>query len=169
MDMYKSLGSPINQYVAPGIGHPVLQTLVTLFVIGYAAALAPQLPSQVLGLVNNVWVRIAALSVIVFYGTQNPVVSVLVAVAFIGTLNALRGKSMFEGMIGPKTAILPGCLNYTVADLLESFDGDQEALLSAMVQARVPLSVRLTDEYAGLIATYLLSYGIKLKDGPCQL
>ncbi|KAJ3371274.1 hypothetical protein GGF31_003453 [Allomyces arbusculus] len=161
--------SSVNSAVTPVMSSHVMQALLSMLIVGYGAVIAPQIPQNILQYANNKYVRLVALALIVFAGTHNPIVSVVTAIVLFASLNALRGKSLFEGFIGPNTAVLPGCLGYTVADLLESFNGDQQALLSAMVQAKVPMSIRLTDEYAGLIATYLLSFGIKLKEGSCQL
>lgn len=124
------------------------------------------LPDSTKKLFTNVYVRLAVCFLIVWTGNRDPVVAIAVAVAFVAVMNVVNKKGPFETFEGPQTAIYPGCMNITVYDLLESFKNDKDALLMAMMQARVPGDVKVNDEYAPLIATYLLSHGFILKS-PC--
>jgi len=103
---------------------------------------------------------------IIWIANKDPGIAVLAAVVFVVTLNLSTGRGVFENFEGPTTAIYPGCMNIKVYDLLESFKNDKTALMNAMLVARVPGDIKVTDYYAPLIATYLLNKGFALKS-PC--
>ena len=133
----------------------------------YGSLAKPLLPEVTSQLFSNVYVRLAVCFLIVWTGNHDPAVAIAVAVAFIAVINVANKNGPFEMFEGPQTAIYPGCTNITVYDLLESFKNDTDALRTAMLQSRVPGDVKLTDEYAPLIGTYLLSRGFVLKT-PCS-
>lgn len=173
-DLSTTLNSYIEPVVTPVVevlSNPITNSLLALILVVYGGLVAPKLPNQIFSYIDNVFFKIVFLSLIVWTGTHNPVISIAIATAFIAVLNVANDKKPFEnfeaGLEGPDTAIYPGCANFTVADLIESFDNDQDALLQAMLTARVPGDVKITDYYAPLIATYLLYYGHKLKS-PCS-
>lgn len=112
------------------------------------------------------------MALILWTGNQDPATSLTVALLFVMVLNVVNKKPLFERFRvlerfdGPKTSIFPNCLNFTVYDLLESFKNDKNALLQAMLASRVPQNLKVVDENAPLIATYLINYGFRLKQ-PC--
>lgn len=163
------LNFQINRLLTP-LNDPLIKGILLLFLILYGSLAAPSLPSQIKPYLDNVIVRIVFLALIVWTGNHDPVVAVGIAVAFFMTVNLANSKKPFEAFEhfeGPNTAIYPGCMNMTVFDLLESFKNDKDALLNAMMVARVPADVTITDYNAPLIGTYLLNKGFTLK-APCN-
>jgi len=169
--VFDDFNNTANQYLDV-FTHPYVLPALRLFLILYAAIIVPTLPSNVSWLFDNFAFRIVILALILWTGNQDASTSVTVAMLFVMVINLMNKKSLFERFRtferfeGPKTAILPTCLNYTVFDLLESFQNDKNALLQACLVSRVPSNVKVTDEFAPLIATYLINYGFKLK-APC--
>lgn len=165
MDYYNSFNNVVNSNVSL-LEKPEVRAALTLALVLYGNLARPVLPDATAKLFGNVYVRLIVCFLIVWTGNRDPLVSLAVAVSFIAIINVINDKQPFETFEGPQTAIMPGCMNITVYDLLESFKNDKDALFTAMQQARVPGDIKLNDEYAPLIATYLLSRGFILKS-PC--
>jgi hypothetical protein len=166
MDLVDNFNQTTNQLLDPVQNDPILHGVLLIFLVVYGTLAAPRFPRAWRAYFDNIYVRVTMLSLLVWIASKDPVSSIVAAVVFIAVLNLASGKPMFERFTGPRTAIYPGCTNFTVFDLLESFKNDKGALLNAMLASRVPGDVKLTDEYAPLIATYLLNRGFHLKS-PC--
>ena len=167
MDIFSSIESQLGGAITVD-NYPIVTALLTVLIFSYGSLLAPTLPPKVLALFDTVYFRIFFISLVLWVSTHNPVVSVALAITFVILVNLASGKSLLENFEGPQTAVIPPCLNYTVFDLLESFNGDKTALLQAMWASQVPDNIHLTDDFAGLIATYLIGHGYRLKAGPCN-
>lgn len=141
--------------------------IIGLLLICYASYLRPSVPNGMSWLFDNFVARIAILSLILWTSNKNPTMSLVIALAFVVTLNVANGKGAFENFEGPKTAILPGCLGLTMYDLLAAYNGDKDELVREMVRCKVPPQVKLNDEYAGLIATYIVNFTGKKFTAKC--
>ena len=146
---------------------PAVMALLQIILVSYAGLVAPALPPQIARWASKPLVKVLVLALILWTGNRDPGTSIGVAVAFLAVLHFAGARDRIESFEGPQTAVIPGCLNYTVYDLVESFNNDTDALFQAMVFAKVPGSLQLTDDTAGLIATYLINAGYKLKQGNC--
>lgn len=164
-DYYQTFNDTINRNFGL-LDRPEVRSTLLLGLVLYGSLARPVLPDVTTALFNNVFVRIAVCFLVVWTGNHDPAVAIAVAVAFIAIINVANNKGPFETFEGPQTAVYPGCMNLTQYDLLASFKNDKEALMTAMQQSRVPGDVKLNDEYAPLIGTYLLSRGFVLKS-PC--
>jgi len=80
--LMKPLSLLENKYIAGG---------VKLFVVLYAARVAPALPSLVSRLLMNPVVKICVLFLIIYTGIKDPMMSVLIAIGFVLVMRALRG------------------------------------------------------------------------------
>jgi len=150
------------------LASPTVLAILQVLIISYAGLVAPSLPPQVAAWAAKPFVKVAVLAVILWTGNRDPATSIAIAWAFLTIMSLVGAKDpLVEKFDGPQTAVIPGCLNYTVYDLVESFDNDTDALFRAMNFAKVPGSVQLTDDTAGLVATYLINAGHKLKQGNC--
>ena len=173
-DFFSGLNETVNSILDPLLD-PNVRPFVMLFLTMFGGLAAPKFPAKLQSLAGNMWFRILWLSMIVWIANRDPGVAVAATVAFIGILNVSNKRGIFEmfsgnqieNFEGPNNAIYPGCMNMTVYDLLESFKNDKDALVNAMLVARVPTNVTVTDYYAPLIATYLLNKGFALKS-PCS-
>ena len=141
---------------------------VMLFIIFYGAHFASVLPKTWLTYLNNVYVRILVISIILWLNHIDPVLSLVLALIFVSVINLANNKGILESFTweGPQTSIYPGCVNMTISDILESFGNDKDKLSQAIVMSKIPADVELTDYYAPIIATYLLYAGFNLKS-PC--
>lgn len=167
MEFLEEINEPINSILDPLFTQSGYTRLVLmLFLAVYGGLAKPPFPPQLASLVNSYPFRVLMLALLVWIANKDPGVAIVSSMALIAVFNAASGKGLFETFEGPTNAIYPGCMNITVFDLLESFKNDKTALLNAMLVARVPGDVKLTDYYAPLIATYLLNKGFILK-APC--
>ncbi len=156
----------MNALLDPLMQPPVKSVLVLLLFL-YGGLVSSPLPASVTEAIQSAPVRVAIISVAIYMGNKNPAVAIALAFAFLMTLH-LTNTSNVESFEGPKTAIYPGCSSLNLYDLLESFNNDKDSLLNAMRVSRVPGNVTLSDDYAPLIATYLLNHGFTLKN-PCKM
>ncbi|KAJ3213253.1 hypothetical protein HK099_007500 [Clydaea vesicula] len=119
----------------------------------------PKIPKKHLVVLDNFWFRLFFLSLIAWSATHDPVLGVALSVAFIFGLEGMlkAGENVENYEEGPQSMSYPGCFNITISDILESFENNQANLLNAMLFAKVPRNVELTDGYAPLIATFLLN------------
>jgi hypothetical protein len=76
-----------NQYVSAG---------VTLLLVLYAGVAAPRLPRMVKRLFENPVFRVLVLSVIVYKGNKDPKLSLMIAVAFVVSMNILNKEHFKE-------------------------------------------------------------------------
>jgi len=132
----------------------------------YGVLAAPAFPKQYLYIFDNVIFKVVFLAFIAWTSHQDPLIGIATAIVFLLVIEEVN-KYKIEKFEGPKSAIYPGCLNITVADLLESFNDNKEELLHAMTVSRIPFDVKIDDSSAPLIGTYLLNYGFALKS-PCR-
>ena len=165
MDTINTIVKETDQILKPVFNKYVLAILLVLFGL-YAPLCLPQPCDNTKTYLQHPIAQSVALALTVYTLTQNTLVSAGVAGAFFGVSYLARGRKL-ETFQGPKTMIYPGCMNITVFDLLDSFGNDKDALLLAMLKTKIPADVKLTDDFSPLIATYLMSFGYKIKS-PCQ-
>lgn len=79
-----------NQYVS---------TIITVALALYASLLGPELPQYVKDLFNNTIFRIFILFMVVVRGNQDPKMAIMIAIAFVLTLDFIYVKSAKETMI----------------------------------------------------------------------
>lgn len=162
---FSSFNDQVNGVLDP-LNDPTIKSILTLFLVMYGGLAAPSLPPSIRSMFSKIYFRIAVLFLILWIANKDAGLSIAVAIAFLASVNVANEKGAFEMFEGPSTAIYPGCMNFTVFDLLESFQNNKEALLNAMLISRVPGDITVNDYHSPLIATYLLSKGYNLK-APC--
>ena len=162
-DLNKQLSANAKTYATPAV-----LALLQVMLVSYAGLVAPKLPEEVSTWTAHPASKVVILTLILWTANKDPGTSLAIAMAFLTILHLVGARdASLESFEGPKTAILPGCMNFTVYDLLESFNNSSDDLYKAMVMAKVPGNVPVSDEYAGLIATYLINNGVSLRPGPC--
>lgn len=75
-----NLGVKENKYVF---------AILIIFTIAYASVFAPQLPESVLSLFQYTAVRLFIIFLIAYTANKNPTLSLMIAVAFLVTMNSL--------------------------------------------------------------------------------
>lgn len=68
----------------------VFSTILTIFLALYAALLGPELPKSIKNLFNNTIFRIIVLFLVVYKGNKDPRLSIMIAIAFVLTLDYLH-------------------------------------------------------------------------------
>lgn len=79
--------------------------LAHLFLILYATRLAPELPKVVLDLFTNGYFKLFIYVLILYTANVNPTTALLIAIAFMVTLNVVNQKKMFEMMENGETPV----------------------------------------------------------------
>ena len=156
MDTFNSI---VGNVLRP-LASPPLSYALIIIVSLYAAGLRQQNATLDTLFLNPAF-RILVLFLILWTSNKDPAISILTTLALVVGLNLWSGRSFLEFFQGDEyavTAVLPTCLNVTAKDLLASFGGDAEKLVKAMAQVGVPPNVQVNDDYAPLIATYLVYF-----------
>ena len=74
------------------------KAVVHLFLILYASRMAPSLPEPVLALFENPFFKLAVYAAILYTASINPTTALLLAIAFMVSMNAINQKKLFEFM-----------------------------------------------------------------------
>ena len=95
----------INQTLGPlynkeSIGSDIFTGLVYLLLILYASQIAPQLPTQVKTLFQNTYFKLLAFFLILYLSKYRPTIALLVAVAFVLSVNYANTGKLLEMMQG---------------------------------------------------------------------
>lgn len=80
------LVAPAEKVLNRGLDNVYINTALKVFIGLYAAFAAPKLPPSLVNLMDNVLVRIGFAFIIVFMAVRDPSIAIMVAVAFIITL-----------------------------------------------------------------------------------
>ena len=71
-------------------------TIIGLFLVLYGGLAKPKLPSFIRNLFNNPIFRVLILALIMYRGNKNPQLSIMLAVAFVITLNLVSEQETIE-------------------------------------------------------------------------
>ena len=164
MDTLNTVNDQVNRVLQPIFQRDILAILFLLITL-YGTSVLPQPCDTTIGYMQHPVIRFVFIGLAAYTGSRNTTLSLFLASA-ISLALIVWDKTRPETFQGPKTMIYPGCLNTTMADLLGSFDGNKDSLVEAMMRSRVPADIKLTDDFAPLIGTYLMSFGYKVK-APC--
>ncbi len=92
---------PVNGFLEKFLGTSQSQdnlamTVLKIVIVIYAGAIGPSLPASAKEFLDLVPVRITFIAIIAWVGTRDPVMSLLLALAFYSSMNILSGKDFFE-------------------------------------------------------------------------
>ena len=135
MNILKSLSSILmkplslleNKYIAGG---------VKIFLIVYAATIAPKLPNFLARALQNPLVKLLILFLIVYTGIKDPVTSLLIAIGFtvsMQTLNKMETSSSLSELIRDAVDVPQSLLNDTVDGAQEIIGGGASLLGKAPI------------------------------------
>ena len=195
----------VSKMAEKTLANPYVMAVVKLTLVIYAARIAPRLPDFFQRALENTYVKIILLMLMVYLSEKDFQLAVVIAVVYVMSVNFMAGRGVLESfanysseykadsaskLIEPKTAVYPGCLNMTMADLEKAFDGDMQKLTAAATMAfkdllamaknktakekfmqialatGLPYNIKFNDENAPYIATILLYRGFDL-GGTC--
>ena len=113
----------ITRNLSSGLGKVLSNTYVnagaSLFLVMYASMARPQLPEVVVGLFDNVFFRLAVLTLVLYTSNHSLQLSVMVAVAFTVTMNMLNEQKIAEGFVD---GLKVNMLNENFADNMDDAD-----------------------------------------------
>jgi hypothetical protein len=167
LDKFDSLA---NQFLDYATQNKMVKLVLAITILLYGNLAAPAFPKQFLWIFDNFYFKVAFLSFIAWTSHHDPLLGIVTSVLFLISVDLINKNKTenFKGVMeGPQSAVYPGCLNIKASDLLESFDGNNDELLNAMIISRVPYDVKVDDMHAPIIATHLLNHGFALKS-PCS-
>jgi hypothetical protein len=96
-DTLKAFNGQMNDLLDTYVKKPTLiNGIVHLLLILYAAKLAPQLPASILKLFDNTYFKLFVFSMILWTSQFNPSTAILIAIAFLVSTNYLNNKPLFE-------------------------------------------------------------------------
>jgi len=108
MEYVQTVDNRINAYLGQYMKKPtILKAIVQLFLILYAARLAPQLPAPVMGLFENQYFKLFIFAMILWTAQISPSTSLLIAIAFLVTINYVNNKPLWEFMDNVDAPIAP--------------------------------------------------------------
>ena len=97
MDYVKTFDNNINDVLSQFVRKPTLiRGIIHLLLILYSARLAPSLPKKVLLLFENQYFKLFIFSLILWTAQFSPSTSILIALAFMVTVNYANQKPMWE-------------------------------------------------------------------------
>lgn len=151
------------------VNTPFVENVLKLLFILYATKLAPEVPQTVMTFFMNPVVKFFVFFLIVWINSRDTTLSLTVALIVVMIVNFVSGRALLEMFkVEQDTDINPGCLGLKMKDILEVFNGDDEAMKQTLYNIQVPLNVPLDDENAPLLATYLMNHGYTL-GGSCHV
>ena len=82
----------VDQYLNMAFTNPYTKSILTLFLVLYGGLAAPKLPESLLKLFDNQMFRIIILALIVYMGQKDAMFAIMMAVAFVISMNTLNQK-----------------------------------------------------------------------------
>lgn len=146
MDQLNVLSKNVEEYTETVMSNPYAMAVLKISLILYAARIAPNPPTYLQDLFKNVFFKIAAIALILYFVEVDFQLAIILAIIYVLGMNVLSGRGIFESfaefknkaevksdytLITPKSMIYPGCVDVKVADLLAMFEGDRAELQQA--------------------------------------
>ena len=95
MEYFRSYNADINDALSP-LDNPPIAAFLKLFLVLYGGMAASHLPESILKWFTFVPFKIFILFLIVYTGSKDPSISILIACCFYATMNVINGKKAFE-------------------------------------------------------------------------
>lgn len=160
----KPIKKVFDSYIEPVLSQPLIQVLVSWFVILNIIFSLDLIPVQLVLFLKHPVVKVLITFAGLYLSTKQFYLSFATTLGIVALICATNAFSESFELVWPTTDVYPGCTNVKVEDLLALFQGDEGKLKSAMYEGRVPLNVDLTDRNAPVIATYLINLGHKVSE-----
>lgn len=150
MDSINAITKQADAYIQPVLSNPYVMAILKVTIALYAAQMAPKLPQSLSVLLNNTFIKILAVALIVYLSEKDLQLALMLALLYVISINVLSGRGFLESfesfsnysneykpsgnfkLLEPKTSIYPGCQNITLKDLVQAFDGDEIKLHTAV-------------------------------------
>jgi hypothetical protein len=97
MEYVKQFDTAANDLMVRVYKRPAMvSAVIHMLIILYATKLAPELPKSVLNIVNNPYFKLFIFSLILWTAKASPSTSILIALAFMITMNYANNKPLWE-------------------------------------------------------------------------
>lgn len=97
MEYVQKFDGAVNQLMGKVYKRPAMvSALVHMLIILYATKLAPELPESVLQVANNPYAKLFVFSLILWTAKASPSTSILIALAFMITMNYANSRPLWE-------------------------------------------------------------------------
>ena len=168
-----------NGLLEPLFKNKRVAVIVTFFLVFYGGAAGPKLPSFfIISLFENAVFRVFILSLIVYKGNSNPMLSIMIAVIFTLTMDMINKQKLFEKFTSIENFsgdISGNDLDFSLEGSFENFVDDVDSLdLGPNEDGDLPIDSKPEEnqiDEQGLINTLGSSLGLSVvdnEDGPSQ-
>jgi hypothetical protein len=152
------------------LANPYIMAVLKITITLYAAKIAPTLPDSVLKHLDNTFVKIAVISLIVYISDRDIQLAIILSVLLVVGLNYVSGKKLFESfsnyssdytkvggmkLLEPKSIIYPGCQNITLKEIYTAFDDDHMKLQNTIMYAVKELLANLKNKSDKEVVEYI--------------
>ena len=96
MDTLKNLEVAVETNLKTVLANPYTMAVLKISLALYAAQIAPKVPSQVSGLLQNTFIKIAAITLIAYLADVDLQLAVIIAIVYVLSINGLSGRGLFE-------------------------------------------------------------------------
>ena len=107
MEFVQTIDNRINALLQPYLKPHLVKGVVHLLLVLYAARFAPQVPPHILELFNNQYMKLFVFSLVLWTAQISPSTSLLIAVAFMITMNYANQKPLWEYLDNVEYASYP--------------------------------------------------------------
>lgn len=150
MEQFKQISKRTEDFIQPVMNNPYFMAILKITLTLYAVHIAPNPPDFMKDLFKNTYFKMLALTFILYISQMDFQLSIILAVAFVVSMNVLAGRGALESfanysdkytpvgtstLIEPHIHIHPSCLNVTQDELVALFGGDNIKLQSSINQA----------------------------------
>lgn len=150
MEHLQKFSKNTEKFIQPALRNPYFMAILKISLTLYASYIAPNPPAALKQVFANTYFKMLALAVILYTSRVDFQLSIILAVAFVITMNVLSGRSALESfatysskytpegtakLIEPNVHIHPGCLNVTMDHLVTLFQGDTVKMQETVNQA----------------------------------
>jgi len=122
MEFVKKFDKLVNESISPFFKPRVVKAVVHLLIILYATRLAPTLPQAVLQVFENAYFKLFVFALILWTAQFSPSTSLLIALAFMMTVNFMNKKPLWEFMNDTTTTPLAPTKDVAIASTVGSLD-----------------------------------------------
>lgn len=141
-NLVKMIATPLTL-----LDNKIVASMVKIFLILYAATIAPKLPNFMVRLLKNPLVKLLVLASIVYTGVKDPVIALLIAIGFtvsMMTLNKLEAANSLDDILRGAVDAPQSLLN-DVVDGAQEIVGETSGLIGAPVSDIVSTGNKLVD------------------------
>jgi len=170
--------------------NPQFVSILKIVFVLYAAQISPKLPQVVISALENTYVKMVVITLVMYLAKFDFQIALVLAVGYVLAVNALSGRGLLESfenisLITRRADVYPGCENVTMKDLLAVFENERkladtvrytyrdllvqnangtpnEKLMQIAKASGLPGNIPFNDENAKIIATFLLYAGFKV-------